>query len=105
VYPAGPNAVKTLLNARLSTLAKSVLFSEDSASRAKSDLGLKNAVFHPKSLNLQYLIKLGSLNIKWTEYLDEHLRFDDELMTLYVYWFASHLHYNRAYQSVFKALL
>jgi hypothetical protein len=57
-------------------------------------------VFPPKHLNIKLLMKLGFLKIDWTEYLHEHLRFDSNTMTVYIYWFASHIYGNSSFQYV-----
>lgn len=55
-------------------------------------------VFDPKQLRLRMLIGLGSLKVEWTEYMHEHLTFDSSTLTVYIYWFASHVRGNAMIQ-------
>lgn len=98
LHPNGQNALNTLLHCPLSTIVKNVLYSKNVVSPTMTDFELKNATFHPTSLNIQTLIKIGSLKVSWTEYMDEHFRFDPNSMTIHVYWFASHINGSNSYQ-------
>jgi hypothetical protein len=61
---------------------------------------LRNEVFPPQHLNFQSLMRLGFLQIRWTEYLEDHLQFDASSSEVKIFWFASHIRagWNHSYQ-------
>jgi hypothetical protein len=58
----------------------------------------RSSVFDPRHLKLELLTGLGALKVEWTEYLDQHLIFEPPTLTVYIYWFASHVRDNAMFQ-------
>ncbi|PVH84700.1 hypothetical protein DL98DRAFT_512115 [Cadophora sp. DSE1049] len=58
----------------------------------------RSDVFSPSNLEVPVLRRIGWLKVDWTEYMEEHLKFDPGTMTVYVYWFFSHISDNASWQ-------
>ncbi|KAI9148816.1 hypothetical protein HJFPF1_10858 [Paramyrothecium foliicola] len=57
----------------------------------------KPDAFPPAHLNVSVLNKIGSLKVNWTEYMDDHLKFDVTTMTVSIFWFFSHISGNASW--------
>lgn len=86
--------VRYLLSLRLSELAALALRPEDNLLRYRSF----EEVFNPRHLELNLLVGVGGLKIEWTEYLHEHLTLNTSTLTVYIFWFASHVRQNSMFQ-------
>jgi hypothetical protein len=87
-----------LLERPLSNIAMQVLWPGSTLRSGSRHSMAGHEVFPPKHLKIELLMGLGFLNIDWTDYLHEHLTFDSTTMTVYIYWFASHIHGNSSFQ-------
>lgn len=89
-----------LLQESLSTLATAVLcpLRRSRREREASNNYAIGEVFLPRHLDISMLRGIGSLKVDWTEYMYEHLKFDCDTMTVYIYWFASHIYENQSRQ-------
>ncbi|KAH7413459.1 hypothetical protein BKA64DRAFT_354802 [Cadophora sp. MPI-SDFR-AT-0126] len=85
--------VEDLLRTPLSEISNALLC--HSWSRPLYALG--SGVFLPSNLKIPMLTRIGGINVDWTEYMQEHLTFDPETMTVYVYWFFSHISDNASW--------
>jgi hypothetical protein len=86
------------LQAPLSEIANAVLCEPFMDDRSRSLWDQKPDAFSPAHLKFPVLNKIGSLKIDWTEYMEEHLRFDVTTMTVSVFWFFSHISDNASWQ-------
>jgi hypothetical protein len=90
--------VEDLLRTPLRKISVALLCHPRRRSRSRDSLDLKSDVFPPSHLQVHVLKNIGSLKVDWTEYMHEHLKFDPETMTVYVFWFFSHIFGNASWQ-------
>jgi hypothetical protein len=95
--------VDDLLQAPLYEISKALLCDQSSRrSRwgfSMHELNYRSSdVFTPSNLEIPMLRRIGLLKVDWTEYMHEHLTFDPGTMTVYVYWFFSHISDNPSWQ-------
>jgi hypothetical protein len=95
-------AAETILQIPLSDIATRILCPRSSLWPKRSHRNRRSGgpatVFDPKHLRLDLLVGVGALKVEWTEFMHEHLTFDSSTLTLYIYWFASHIEHNSMYQ-------
>ncbi|KAE8844207.1 hypothetical protein HRS9122_05310 [Pyrenophora teres f. teres] len=97
IGPKGSRYTALRTKKRLSNIASMTLPANDQPYKTELDLFNLSDLTHSfdsKHLRLDLLTSLGGLNIKWTEYMSEHLTLDTSTLTLRVYWFASHVRKN-----------
>jgi hypothetical protein len=96
------DTVEDLLQTPLSEISNALLCHpyrrSRSRSRSRGRSDLRSDVFPPSHLKVPVLKNIGSLKVDWTEYMHEHLKFDAGTMTVYVYWFFSHISDNAGWQ-------
>ena len=90
--------VRFLLSMPLSELAALALRPEDSLLPHNSSRRADAEVFNPRHLGLNLLVGVGGLKVEWTEYLHEHLTLNSSTLTVYIFWFASHVRQNSMFQ-------
>ncbi|KAH6868587.1 hypothetical protein BKA58DRAFT_459455 [Alternaria rosae] len=90
--------VEFLLSLRLSELATLALRPEDNLIPYCYFGPTDAEVFNPRHLRLNLLVGVGGLKIEWTEDLHEHLTLNASTLTVYIFWFASHIRQNSMFQ-------
>ncbi|KAI4641349.1 uncharacterized protein J4E79_011742 [Alternaria viburni] len=90
--------VRFLLSLPLSELAALALRPENSLLPYNPFRRGNAEVFNPRHLSLNLLVGVGGLKVEWTEYLHEHLTLNSSTLTVYIFWFASHVRQNSMFQ-------
>ncbi len=90
-----PRNVEELLRTPLSEISDALLCKEWSSAAYFEPI---SGVSQPSNLNIPMLQSIGSLKVDWTEYMQEHLKFDPVTMTVYVYWYFTHILNNASWQ-------
>jgi hypothetical protein len=90
--------VEGLLQTPLSQISAALLCHPGRRLLSRNSLDLVSGAFTPSHLKVHALKNIGSLKVDWTEYMDEHLKFNPGTMTVYVFWFFSHLSNNAGWQ-------
>ena len=90
--------VRFLLSMPLSKLAALALRSEDNLLPYNSFRRADAEVFNPRHLDLNLLVGVRGLKVDWTKYLHEHMTLNTSTLTVYIFWFASHIRQNSMFQ-------
>ncbi|KAH7310844.1 hypothetical protein B0I35DRAFT_439788 [Stachybotrys elegans] len=94
------DTVDQLLQRPLSEIANRVLYENFRGGRSRSGSRTRSGkldAFPTAHLKVPVLKRIGFLKVDWTEYMEEHLKFDTTTMTVSIFWFFSHIYDNASW--------